>query len=81
MAKSKKKAAPAKPTPGKKAYLLQIQGLATDYKMYAAGEAEDDDFPTPAKQRKVAKQLAKMHNRLLKKVAEFNIDELDEDPA
>lgn len=76
---AKKKGAAPKPTPGKKAYLLQIDALRADYEAYSEGEAEDDDFPTPAKQKKVAKQLAKMHNRLLKKVAEFNIEELDED--
>lgn len=78
MAKKSKK--PAKPTPGKRAYLILIEGIAGAYATYAAGEAEDDDFPTPGKQKKVAKQLAKQHNRLLKKVPEFNIDELDEDP-
>lgn len=78
MAKKPKK--PAKPTPGKRAYLITIEGLQGAYKTYAEGQAEDDDFPTPAKQRKVAKQLAKIHNRLLKKVPEHNIDELDEDP-
>lgn len=77
MAKKPKK--PAKPTPGKRAYLITVEGLQGAYKTYAEGQAEDDDFPTPAKQRKVAKQLAKIHNRLLKKVSEFNLDELDED--
>lgn len=75
----KPKAPPPKPTPGKRAYLITIEGIAGAYKSYAEGTAEDDDFPTPAKQRKIAKQLAKMHNRLLKKVAEYKIAELDED--
>lgn len=79
MAKEKKTKKPAKPTPGKRAYLITIEGLSGAYESYAEGTAEDDDFPTPAKQKKVAKQLAKMHNRLLKKVAEFNIEELDEE--
>lgn len=77
MAKKPKKV--AKPTPGKQAYLIICEGITGAYKTYAAGEAEDDQFPTPAKQRKVAKQLAKIHNRLLKKVPEFNLDELDEE--
>lgn len=80
MAKEKKTKKPAKPTPGKRAYLITIEGIAGAYESYSNGQADDDDFPTPGKQKKVAKQLAKMHNRLLKKVAEFNIDELDEDP-
>lgn len=80
MAKAKKAAKPAKPTPGKKAYSLLCDALSAEYDDYAAGNAEDDDFPTPAKQRKVAKQLAKLHNRMLKKIPEQNRDELDEDP-
>lgn len=79
MAKKPKAKAPPKPTPGKRAYLITIEGIAGAYATYAEGNAEDDEFPTPAKQRKVAKQLAKMHNRLLKKVPEHTIDELDED--
>lgn len=78
---AKKKAAPpAKPTPGKRAYLVQVELLAEAYREYAEGSAEDEHFTTPGKQKKVAKQLAKMHNRLLKKVAEYGIEELDEDP-
>ena len=54
--------------------------MAEAYREYAEGSAEDEHFTTPGKQKKVAKQLAKMHNRLLKKVAEYGIEELDEDP-
>ena len=77
MAKKPKK--PAKLTPGKRAYLVICEGIQGAYKTYAEGEAEDAEFSTPAKQRKVAKQLAKIHNRLLKKVPELPLDELDED--
>lgn len=77
MAKKPKK--PIKVTPGKRAYLITIEGLQGAYNTYAEGQAEDELFPSPAKQRKVAKQIAKVHNRLLKKVAEHDIDELDED--
>lgn len=45
MAKKPKK--PVKPTPGKRAYLITIEGIAGAYETYAAGNAEDDDFPTP----------------------------------
>lgn len=76
---AKKQSQTPTPTPGKKAYILQIEKLRKLYRKYAEGEAEDDDFPTPAKQKKVAKQLANAHNRLLKKVPEFNFEELDAD--
>lgn len=76
---AKKQAEAPKPNPGQKAYLITIEKLAKAYKKYAAGDAEDDDFPTPAKQKKVAKQLANHHNRLLKKVPDFGIEELDAD--
>jgi hypothetical protein len=77
MAKTKKA---AKPTPGKKAYAVICEAIAEQYADYSTGGAEDDDFTTPGKQKKVAKQLAKIHNRLLKKIPEVGLDELDEDP-
>ena len=80
MAKTSKSKKPAKPTPGKKAYAVVCDAIQAEYEDWAEGNAEDDDFPSPAKQRKVAKQLAKIHNRLLKKIPEENRDELDEDP-
>lgn len=75
----KKTAAAPTPNPGQKAYLITIEKLTKAYKKYAAGDAEDDDFPTPAKQKKVAKQIANHHNRLLKKVEAWNIEPLDAD--
>jgi hypothetical protein len=75
----KQKAAP-KPTPGKKAYLVLLESLQAKYQEFAEGNAEDNDFTTPGKQKKVAKQIAKLHNRFIKKVPEFGIEELDEDP-
>lgn len=71
-----KKTAPT-PTPGQAAYLAALKGIAKQHKKYAAGEAEDETFTTPARQAKVAKQLANIHNRLNKKVAQFGIDDLD----
>lgn len=65
MAKPEKK--PKKQTPGSKAYQVLVDAARGLYDEYAAGEADDDDFPSPGKQKKVAKQLAKHHNRLLKK--------------
>lgn len=76
---AKKPAEAPKPNPGQKAYLLTIKALHKQYRKYAEGEAEDDDYPTPAKQKKVAKQLANHHNRLLKKVPDFGIEELNPD--
>lgn len=78
MAKKEKKA--AKPTPGKQAYAAACDAIAEKYEEYSSGEAEDEHFTTPGKQKKVAKQLAKIHNRMLKKIAEQNREELDEDP-
>lgn len=66
-------------TPGKKAYFIAVQKLAKAHAKYNEGRADDDEFSTPAKQKKVAKQLAKFHNRLLKKLPELKIEELDED--
>lgn len=80
MAKEKKAKKAAKPTPGKAAYAAACDAIAEKYEEYAEGNAEDDNFTTPGKQRKVAKQLAKIHNRMLKKIPEQNRDDLDEDP-
>jgi len=82
MAKPEKKAKkPFKPTPGKKAYAVLCTALQEAYAEYAAGEADDEDFTSPGKQKKVAKQIAKLHNRFAsKKAPEFNFEELDEDP-
>jgi len=77
---AKKPTKVAKPTPGSQAYRVVLQAISDKYDDYAAGEAEDDDFTTPGKQKKVAKQLAKHHNRILKKSKLSDIDELDEDP-
>lgn len=68
-----------KPTPGHKAQLVAMERIAKAYRKYASGEAEDDDFPTPAKQKKVAKQLANVHNRFNKKLPQFGIEDLDAD--
>lgn len=77
---AKKPKAVVKMTPGRKAYEVALDAIELRYDDYCAGEADDADFPTPAKQRKVAKQIAKLHNRLLKKSKIENRDELDEDP-
>jgi len=77
---AKKPTKVAKPTPGSQAYRVVLAAISDKYDDYAAGEAEDDDFTTPGKQKKVAKQLAKHHNRILKKSKLTDIDELDEDP-
>ena len=79
--KPKKKAkAPVKLTAAKKAYQLALDSLVDGHMLYSQGKAEDDDFPSPAKQRKVAKQIAKLHNRLLSK-SKLDGLELDEDPS
>lgn len=76
MGKSKKKDVLA---PGKKAYALALEGLQAEYEDYSTGEAEDEDY-TPGKQKKVAAQIAKLHNRLLKKSGLADIyDELDDE--
>lgn len=77
MAKNKKAA--VKMTPGRKAYERALENLQSEYEDYSTGNAEDDDFTTPGKQKKVAKQIAKLHNRLLKKSKIEDIDELDEE--
>lgn len=76
MAKAKK-AVPM--TPSKKAYRLALDALSDAYEEFSEGNAEDDDFTSPGKQKKVAAQIAKLHNRLLKK-SKLDGDELDEDP-
>lgn len=73
------KKAPVAMTPGRKAYERALENLLSEYEDYSLGNAEDDDFTTPGKQKKVAKQIAKLHNRLLKKSKIEDIDELDED--
>lgn len=81
MAKKEKAAKPKKTatTPGSKAYEVALQAIKEAYDEWVAGEAEDDVFTSPGKQRKVAKQLAKQHNRILKK-SKLDGTELDEDP-
>lgn len=65
MAKKPKK--PVAVTPAKKAYQLALDALSASYEEYSNGTATDEEFPTPGKQLRVAKQIAKLHNRLLKK--------------
>lgn len=74
MAKKK----PVALAPAKKAYQVALDGLRESYEDYSTGQAEDDDFPTPGKQKKVAKQIAKLHNRLLGK-SKLDGLELEED--
>lgn len=76
MAKSKKSSSV---TPGQKAYDVVLNAIETEYDEWSEGNAEDDDFTSPGKQKKVAKQLAKHHNRILKKSKLNDRDELDED--
>ena len=76
---AKKAKAPVAMTPGRKAYQIALDGLGENHESYSEGNAEDDDFTTPGKQKKVAKQIAKLHNRLLKRSKIDDIDELDED--
>lgn len=76
---AKKQKAAVKMTPGRKAYEVALKDLGVAYEEFSEGNAEDDDFTTPGKQRKVAKQIAKLHNRLLKKSKIEDIDELDEE--
>lgn len=78
--KTKEKAAkpPVAMTPAKKAYAIAIDALKSSHDEYSNGQANDEDFTTPGKQVRVAKQIAKMHNRLLKK-SKLDGLELDED--
>lgn len=78
MAKKEKIKKPVTLTPAKKAYQLALDALAKDYDSYSNGQAIDEDFPSPGKQLRVAKQIAKLHNRLLGKSKLDGID-LDED--
>jgi len=77
MAKEKKKVA-KRVTPGSKAYQVILDAIRNLHGDYADGEADDADFTTPGKQKKVAKQLAKHHNRLLKK-SKLDGTEIDEE--
>ncbi len=79
MAKKPKKPAAAKITPAKMGYLLSIENLREKYDEYASGEAECDHFTTPAKQKKVAVQIAKYHNRLVTKSKLTQFEPLDEE--
>ena len=79
MAKTPKSKIPAKPTPGKKAYAVACEAIGEKYTEFLDGDSDDADFTTPGKQKKVAKQLAKLHNRLLKKCADAGIEPLDEE--
>jgi hypothetical protein len=65
--KTKKTKAPVKVTAAKAAYQLALHALHAAHGEYATGMANDELFPTPGKQKKVAKQIAKLHNRLLSK--------------
>lgn len=78
MAKKEKAKKPAKVTPGSKAYQVVLDKIREAHEEWVAGEAEDDDFTTPGRQKKVAKQLAKHHNRILKK-SKLDGLEIDED--
>lgn len=75
---AKKPKAPVSMTPAKKAYAIAIDALKGAHEEYTNGQAIDEDFTTPGKQVRVAKQIAKMHNRLLKK-SKLDGLELDED--
>ena len=81
MAKEKKskKKAEVKVTPAKMGYVVAIQALADKYDQYTLGTVEDELFPTPAKQKKVAVQIAKFHNRLVGKSKLTQFELLDED--
>lgn len=65
-------------TPAKKAYDLALAALRGSYEEYSNGQASDDEFTSPGKQLRVAKQIAKLHNRLLKK-SKLDGLELEED--
>lgn len=75
---AKKEKAPVAMTPAKKAYDLALEGLRADYDQYSNGQANDEEFSSPGKQLRVAKQIAKLHNRLLKKSRLDGVD-LEED--
>lgn len=81
MAKKTKPAAkPRKTTPTIKAYQLVLGAIAEKYEEYSDGEAEDEEYGrSPAKQKKIAKMLAKHHNRILKKSKLTDIEPLDEE--
>lgn len=79
MKKPKKKEVPeVKITAAKAAYVLAIEALAAAYEEYSQGNAQDSLFTTPGKQKKVAKQIAKLHNRLQTK-SKLAGDMLDEE--
>lgn len=79
MAKKPKKAKKTvSMTPAKTAYQVALDNLYDTHSLYLAGQANDENHTTPGKQRKVAKQIAKLHNRLLKKSGLDGL-ELDED--
>lgn len=80
MAKADKAKKVAKPTPGSAAYRAVLKVIEEAHTEYSEGESDDADFTTPGKQRKVAKQIAKHHNRILKKSKLTDIEPLDEDP-
>lgn len=67
-------------TPTTKAKMIALDALSAEYEDYSEGNAEDEDFSSAGKQKKVAIQIAKLHNRLAKKwKLEDEVDELDED--
>lgn len=65
--KPKKPKAPVKLTAAKVAYQLALDSLVDAHQLYSTGLANDETFSSPGKQKKVAKQIAKLHNRLLSK--------------
>lgn len=80
MAKKDKASKPKKTTPSIKAYRLVLGAIEEKYDEYSDGEADDDEFGrSPAKQKKIAKQLAKHHNRVLKKSKLDDVEPLDEE--
>ncbi len=76
--KPKPEKKPASMTPAKKAYDIALEALRSAHHDYTNGQATDEEFSTPGKQVRVAKQIAKFHNRLLKK-SKLDGLELDED--
>lgn len=66
-------------TPGQAAYREALAAIKMRHEDWANGNVDDDKFSSPGKQKKVAKQIAKLFNRLLKKSKLDGIEELDED--
>lgn len=66
-------------TPGQAAYREALAAIKMRHEDWANGNVDDPKFSSPGKQKKVAKQLAKLFNRLLKKSKLEGIEDLDED--